>query len=266
MRINFVGGSGIMGGIHKPIFEKYGHEVLVTGRNSELTPVEAAKTCDLTIICVPISETERVIKEVAPHAKAIVDFTGIKSFPVEAMLRFSSDDCEVMGMHPLYGNVTKLNGKNVIVCETERTWDKCREIVKCFENEGAKIKKMDPKQHDFWIGGIAQNVRARLLETLALVVKDAGINIKALYEISPPPTRILLDLLARQVAEPSASLFKSMKEWNPFDREVMRMLKDNVNILSDKDFSKEIREMYGDEFDSACERGKKWVEGVGDNQ
>ncbi len=63
MKINIAGGRGIIGGVHKPIFENAGHEVIISGRYSSPSLEEAAQQSDLTIVSVPIDAAESVIKK-----------------------------------------------------------------------------------------------------------------------------------------------------------------------------------------------------------
>ncbi|MFQ5532116.1 MAG: prephenate dehydrogenase/arogenate dehydrogenase family protein, partial [Candidatus Nanoarchaeia archaeon] len=224
MKINIVGGNGIMGQVHKPVFERAGHEVIVTDRVSDIKPEEAAKICDLTIISVPISVTEEVIKKIAPYCKAIMDFTGLKKFPVETMLKYSPDTCEVGGLHPLYGNVSSIKNKTVIYCPTEKSREKCNKILEAFEDSGANIEKMSSEKHDLLVSGISQNARRKLLEAFGLLVKKQGISEKEFYNASPSPTQVLLDLLARQIDENNDKLYKEMADFNSFQEQVFREL------------------------------------------
>lgn len=261
MKINIVGGSGAMGNLHKKIFEDAGHEVIISGRDTNISPEEAAEKSDLTIISVPISATEEVIKKVAPHCKAIMDFTGIKISPIKLMIEHSPENCEVGGLHPLYGNVSSIKNRTVVYVPTEKSGKKCEEIIDTFEKAGAKIKKMDAKSHDLLVGVISQNARRELLNTFALLMKKNNLTAKDIYEIAPPPTKIILDLIARQVDEKNDNLYFEMQEHNPFKEEIEKEIKE---IFSEKKNSKEIhkmiRNLFGDELKPAQERAKKIVE------
>lgn len=258
MKINIIGGNGVMGSVHKKVFEDAGHEVFSSGRNSFPTIEKAAEESDLTIISVPIKVTEEVIKKVAPFCKAIMDFTGLKDFPVKAMLKYSKEDCEVGGLHPLYGNVKSIKGRNIIYCPTTKSGKLCGDVVKCFEKAGAKIKIMEPGKHDLLVGAIGQNARLKLFETYALLLKENGIEVSELYEIATPPTRILLDFIGRQVDKSNDDLYKQMKDFNPFTKKVEAEIKELFDY-SNVDHSK-IRELYGDKLKEVQERAKRIIE------
>lgn len=252
MIINIIGGSGIMGGVHRPIFENAGHEVIISGRNSSPSMEEACKQADLTIITVPIPNTIEVIKKVAPLCKAIMDFTGVKTLPIKAMLEFSLPECEVAGLHPLYGNVKSIAGRTIVYCPTERTGDKCKIILEILEKEGALIKAMEPEHHDRFMD-IVQNKRVEMLKEYLTEIKKNGLDIKEAYELAPPHTKILLDLIARQVSIENQGLYEAMRDFNELGDCKKDIKKDTLT-------PEEIREFFGKELVSAQERARKYVE------
>ena len=261
MKINIVGGNGLMGRMHKSAFEMAGHEVIISGRHTNLTPEAAARKSDITIISVPISKTEEIIKKVAPYCKAIMDFTSLKIFPINAMLNYSSGKCEVGGLHPLYGEVDSIRGRTIIYCPTERSGDRCNEIIDCLKLAGAKIKEMDPEKHDLLVAGISQSARLNLLEGFALLVEESGIDLNELYEISPPPTKILINLLARQVDESKDILYKELRDNNPFVSGIDEILASSIKHLREqKNLPERIRKLFGSELVSYQKKAKKIIE------
>ncbi len=250
MIINIAGGTGIMGKVHAPIFEKAGHKVLLSGRRTNPGLEEAAQLADLTIVSVPIPATEDVIKKVAPYSGAIMDFTGVKTLPVEWMLKYSNDSCEVAGLHPLYKTPLSLKSKTIIYCPTCRTGNKCLEVINALKENGAFIKSMFPEEHDSHMA-ITQNKRAIILKELASELISKGIRIEEAYELSPPPTRVMLDLLARQVDKSNGSIYEDMADYNPFTQ-----YKNIPKTCSPE----EIRTWFGKELVPAQTRAKKLVE------
>ncbi|MBI2046907.1 prephenate dehydrogenase/arogenate dehydrogenase family protein [Candidatus Pacearchaeota archaeon] len=261
MKINIAGGRGLVGRIHQPIFENAGHEVIISGRKTSPNLEEAAKICDLTIVSVPINAARESIKIVAPYCTAIMDFTTTKILPVNAMLKYTSKDCEVGGLHPLYGDVSSIKGRTIIYCPTKRSGKKCEEIVKNLEQAGAKIKQMSPEQNDLLVAGFLQNARTRFLEAYGLLLKRTGLTIQELYEISPPPTRILLDLIARQVNEKNDKLYNDMRKFNPKDYEIKKQLENCIKeVLQNPVYNpRQIRELFGNELEKAQKRIKDLI-------
>jgi len=261
MKINIVGGSGVMGRVHSRVFEYSGHKTIITGRSSEVSPESAAKECDITIISVPLSATEETIKKVAPHAKAIVDFSSVKIKPIEWMKKYSSQNSEVAGLHPLYGEADSIKCRSIVFCKTEKTGKNCLELVEILKKAGgAKIIEISPEEHDLYVNGIAQNVRTILLESFGKMVLNKKIDIKKFYDISPPPTKIILDLLARQANEANDEMYSSMKKLNPLQEELNKEIKKILEETILKQNPAEIRDFFGEAIKSAQQRADKRID------
>jgi prephenate dehydrogenase len=214
MKINIVGGSGPLGETYKPIFERAGHEVIISGRTSPITPEEAASQSDLTIFNVPISVTESMIKRVAPYCSAMMDFTGIKGFPIQAMTSYSKSGVEVAGLHPLHAKTDSIKGKTVVFCPTYRTGIKCREIVDIIRGEGANIVVSKPDEHDKMMH-LTQSKRILFLKQFVFDLILSGKTLQEVLTFAPPPMRIMLDMVARQFQERNDILYEEMLKFNP---------------------------------------------------
>ncbi len=260
MKINIAGGTGIMGKVHKSFFERNGHEVILSGRSTSPGLEDAAKMSDLTIVSVPIPATEEIIRRVGPYANSLMDFTGLKVFPVEAMLRYSREGCEVAGLHPLYGEVNSLEGRTIVYCPTEKSGKICLDIVDIFQKSGVEIKEMTPEKHDLYMG-ISQNARLILFESFALLMERHGINYEELYSVSPPPTRILLDLIARQANSSNDELYNSMREYNPSTPEVIGELIEIIGMSNGERIPQKVRDLFGEGLKEAQDRAKRLIDG-----
>jgi len=259
MKINILGGSGVMGQVHKPIFEAAGHEVIISGRSSLISLEKAARQSDLTIISVPISVTEETIRGIGPYCegRALMDFASIKAEPVNMMLKYSPENCEVGGLHPLYGAVSSISGRTVVYCPTERSGERCEILIQSLKLAGAKIKTMTSEEHDYVVNGKLQNARVALLGSFAQLVAETGLSINELYELSPPPTKILLDLIARQYDSSNDALYAAMLSENPRTEEIKKSL---IGKMSSLGSSEEIRNLFGEELRAAQERAKRIIE------
>ena len=263
MKINIIGGRGAMGRVHKKILEKAGHKVITSGRNTVPGYIEATKMADLTIISVPIHATLDIIKQVAPYAKAIMDFTSVKAEPINAMLEFSRDYTEVAGLHPLYGELKSVKGRTIVYCPTNKAGEKCSEVVKALEKAGAKIKTLSPFFHDKLINGVLQNVRASYLESFAAFLLESRLTYEELYEISPAPTRVLIDLAARLLGkdEKNQELYKSMRTLNPFNEKIALMSKQvTKDAFENKINYNKLKKFYGKDLSKAIKRSQKYVD------
>jgi prephenate dehydrogenase len=258
--INIAGGTGEMGKTHKPIFESANHEVIISGRHTKISLEEAAKISDLTIISVPIPYTEDMIKRLAPYCNAIMDFTSLKTFPLRAMLRHSHSDCEVGGLHPLYGEVSSIENRTVVYCKTDRSGIRCENIVNTLKNAGAKIKLMDPKDHDRK-AAYEQNARLFLIEAYTRLLIESGMKIEEAFELAPPPTKDLLYLSSRQFNQKNDEMYHAMQEYNPFNDEVKNKL---LEIFRNPDpkTPQRIRDFFGEQLSYAQERAKRIVEAI----
>ena len=262
LTINIVGGTGIMGKVHKQIFEKAGHKVLLTGRKTKLTPKKAAKISDVTIISVPIKVTKRTIKKIAPYCKAIMDFTSLKEEPLKTMLEYSNPNAEVAGLHPLYGEVKSIKGRTIILCKTRRTGKICLEVINALKKAGAEITSMGAREHDTIINNILQNARIQMLEAYGLILSKAGIDFDLAYRLSTPQTKIILDVLSRLVDEKSDDLYAEMRKANKSNK---AMIKDLIRSLiktekNPKQTREKIRALFGKNLVKAQERVKKIID------
>jgi prephenate dehydrogenase len=244
MIINIAGGTGIMGRTHKPIIENAGHKVILSGRETSPGLEEAAQMSDLTIVSVPIPAAGAMIKRLAPYCKAIMDFTGIKIQPIVAMSSYVPETCETGGMHPVYREFSP--GATLAYCRTDKSGERCQAFINIMQNAGARIKIMSPVEHDRYMD-VVQNQRAIMLKELITEMKAGKWTIKEAYEMSPMPTRIMLDLLARQVDEENKTMYEEMIEHNFFTRQ--RPRKQTLT-------PSQIREYFGDELKPAQERAK----------
>lgn len=250
MIINIVGGSGIMGSVHKPIFEKSGHRVITSGRNSNPSIKEAAKQSDITIISVPIDATEEIIKEIGPYCKAIVDFTSLKEFPVAAMLKYSDKKCEVAGLHPLYGEVKSIKNKPIIYCKTERSGQMCQELINCLKDNGAEIIEMSTKDHDKEVLSLNQALRIKEVAAYIKTITGGSLSVEEMYKIAPPPTKAIIELCARQINENNDDMYVEMIKRDKYMKSTEDKFLDNFKQVGKnyKKIASELRNSFGLKF------------------
>lgn len=76
-----------------------------------------------------------------------------------------------------------------------------------------------------------------------------------------PPTKILLDLLARQVDENNDDLYREMRPYNPSTTKLLQDLAAALDETKERDVPKRIRDLFGDDLlKEAQARAKKMVE------
>lgn len=237
--IGIVGGQGQMGRLFADYFRTLGIEILISDLGTKLTNTELAKNSDIVIISVPINCTEKVIKEVLPHMRkdsAIMDLTSIKEEPVKWMLK---GDCEVMGMHPMFGSTNPIPGQTIILCHTKKssTWSKWMENF--LRKNGAKTEKITPKEHDQTMN-IAQGLIHFAEITFADALRRCGMPVEQLFHFTGKASEMKVQLAARLIAQ-DAGLYGNIQISNPYAlkslKEFQKSVEELIKIVAKKDLS-----------------------------
>ncbi len=214
--IGIVGGTGAMGQWFTRFFEAAGYKVLISGRRTPLTYEQCAKRSDVVLINVPIADTPKVIRKVAPflrHGALIVDNTSIKGPAVAAMLRACRSDVEVLGMHTVFGpRVAALKGENVIFTPTERSRSRAKEFENIFYKHGARITHTSPEHHDKQMA-FHQNLIHFTKAVLAELVASEFKSHDDMLRYASPNSRQELAVIARVLSGDSA-LYRQIQEHN----------------------------------------------------
>lgn len=200
--IGIIGGIGGIGRWFAAFFEKEGHAVHVSGRDTGLRPAEMAGACPVVIVSVPIGVTEAVIREVGPHMKTnslLMDLTSLKKGPVRAMLETSSS--EVIGLHPLFGpGVQSLEGQNIVLCPArgDRWPPWVRDVL---GKGGANLIETTPERHDE-IMAVVQALNHLDTIVLGLAIRRSGIAREVLEAFSTPMFRGKLAMIDKVFSHP----------------------------------------------------------------
>jgi prephenate dehydrogenase len=227
--IGIIGGTGGMGRWFAAFFEKEGHTVRVSGKDTGPRPAEMAAACPVVVVSVPIGVTEEVIRQVGPHMKKdslLMDLTSLKAGPVRAML--ASSPSEVIGLHPLFGpSVPSLEGQNIAICPARgETWlPRVRGIL---EGRGAKLVETTPERHDE-IMAVVQALNH--LDTIAvgLAIRRSGIDRETLEAFSTPLFRGKRDMIARVFS--NTDLHAEIITANPHAAKMIGLYRDVVDAV-----------------------------------
>jgi prephenate dehydrogenase len=217
--IGIIGGVGGIGRWFAAFFEKEGHAVHVSGRDTGLRPAEMAGACPVVIVSVPIGVTEAVIREVGPHMKTnslLMDLTSLKKGPVRAMLETSSS--EVIGLHPLFGpGVQSLEGQNIVLCPArgDRWPPWVRDVL---GKGGANLIETTPERHDE-IMAVVQALNHLNTLVLGLSIGEAGISREELERFSTPLFRARLAAVENLFSHPQ--LYAEIIAGNPHAAEIL---------------------------------------------
>jgi len=255
-----------MGRWFKNFFSEAGHNVLISGRKTEITYEDVAQRCDVVILSVPLDAAISISKRIGhvmSQNQLLMDFCSLKESILKNML--SSTSAQVTGTHPLFGPFTdSISGQNIIVCPGRGTkWLEWLEDE--FTKKGAIVTHMDPVTHDrnmAVVQGLTHLLTiclGRTLQKLNMTPSDA-----ALY--STPVFRLKIDLLARLFAQ-DLGLYANLIGKNTHVKDAVDTFLSSMDeakkcLLSGQDenaisFMENIRDFLGDYCQDGLEESNK---------
>ncbi len=212
--VGIIGGTHGMGQWLAEVLTAEGCNVCVTGRNTPMTAADAASTCDIVVVSVPIAATADVIGQVGPLMKKkqlLMDLTSLKKEPIALML--SSSVSEVVGCHPLFGpSITQAAGNNIVLCPGRgKTWYDW--IKNIFLSSGYTLLERTPSEHDRMVA-IVQALNH--LNTIALgsVIARTGYAPDEIHRYATPVFRTKMEMIQKVFTE-SPDLFAQIIAGNP---------------------------------------------------
>lgn len=237
--IGIIGGQGQMGRLFADFFRSLGIEILISDLGTKLTNKTLAEKSDIVIVSVPIDQTAKVINEVLPYIRkdsAIMDLTSIKEDPVKWMLK---GDCEVMGMHPMFGSTNPIPGQTIILCETKKSGHWSKWMADFLHKNGAKIEKLSPKEHDQTMN-IAQGLIHFAEIAFADSLRRCGMPVEKLFHFTGKASEMKVLLAARLIAQ-DAGLYGNIQISNPYAlkslKEFQKSVEELIKIVAKKDLN-----------------------------
>lgn len=220
------------------VLEKSGHPVLRVGRRTGIRPEEAARSCDVVVISVPVEKTIPVIERIGPLVRKsglLMDLTSIKHAPMKAMLRYSRS--QVVGVHPLFGPKAdrKDDPRTVAVCrgrgDSGLSWIQDR-----LRADGYCVREIDPIEHDR-IMGVIQGASHFTTLAFALFLSRSGVPLDDLETWSTPAFRPVLRRIHALLSQPD-DLVQGLLEGNasalPFVAQYRQAVEDAERTLGGK--------------------------------
>lgn len=256
--IGIIGGRGILGKIFRTNFEAAGFKVLIAGRKPDgreiLSTKELVKKADIVIVSVFLKDTAQVLKEIVPKMRAnqlLADFTSVKEMPLEIMREAKS---EVVGLHPMFGEVASLRGKNIFVCEVRggKLWKILRQS---FEDFGLKLHEISAGKHDEF-AAIHQSATHLLSLAFAELLQKSKISPAKIFEIASPSAQLFLLMTGRilgQNLEMYADISLINKKTAPKIRELAKILDELASALETQNRPKLLAN-----FEAAAKFFGKW--------
>jgi prephenate dehydratase/prephenate dehydrogenase len=246
--ISIIGGTGKMGSLFAKALSEKGHKVIISGRTTKITPIEAAKRADIVIISVPIRETERVIKEISPYVKKeaiLTDFTSIKINPCKIMEKDSK--AEVIGGHPVFGPNVNIERQPFVICPIRAKQDSIEKYREILQSIGLNVFEMTPEEHDRKMGIIqAMNQFANL--SFANALKNLKFDLSK-RDLFSPAFNLKLNILERMLSQ-EPYIYADIETMNPYAEEyskayseAMREIKKCIDSKDNKALERKIEEM-----------------------
>ncbi|HVP95909.1 prephenate dehydrogenase/arogenate dehydrogenase family protein [Methanoregula sp.] len=215
MKAGIIGGTGKMGKLFAPVFERAGYSVMVSGRSTPVTSKDIALTCDLVVVSVPIRDTIRVIGEIAPllrEDQLLCDFTSLKAGPVAAML---ASKAQVIGLHPMFGpTVSSIARQTIVMCPARVNGTTLSDLRRIFTSEGAVCTIATPEEHDRMMA-IVQGLTHFVTICMADSIRRLGVDIEKTGPFMSPVYQIELSLVGRLLSQDPA-LYGDILQENPF--------------------------------------------------
>jgi chorismate mutase/prephenate dehydrogenase len=217
--VAIIGGHGRMGRRLAQLFADLGHRVLVADVDTALRPPEAAAAADVTVVSVPIAETEAVVHAVGPHVAPhglLMDVTSLKAAPLQAMLEATS--ASVLGTHPLFGpGVHSLQGQRVAVCRGRgHAW--AAWVVRMLEARGLVVVEASAEAHDRAMA-LVQVLTHFQTQVMGVALARLGMPLADTLPLTSPAYLLELYVTARHFGQDPA-LYGPLEMGNPRTPEV----------------------------------------------
>lgn len=143
-----------MGQWFRSFFESQSLEVLIYSRKTKTNLGEMIKKADIVMLSLPMSQIDKVIRQITPDLRENQLLTDISSLKENVMQTMSDTHSAVLGMHPLFGpsNMAPA-GQKIVICKQKTTAKSANNkhidfLLKTFQNNGLVIIEMAPSEHD----------------------------------------------------------------------------------------------------------------------
>lgn len=181
--------------------------------------LEKAAQMDIVVLSMPISKTESVLRDIAPHVKPgalVLDVCSVKQKPCELMRDVLPQTVDVVGTHPLFGpDSTKAGGqaahnilgRKVAVCPVRMEKHSVRNICMFLEKIGLVTYVVTPEVHDRQMA-VAQG----LTHYIALALREMDVGKQ---DLTTPKFDALLGIVER-LSNDSDVLLEDIQVLNPY--------------------------------------------------
>ena len=158
-------GAGKMGRWFAKFFLEQGMSVVVSDKDQDklarmreelkvetASNVEAVKSADKVLVCVPIENFKNVISEIHAYIRPeqiVMDICSVKEHPLKIMHKYIKNGA-VLGTHPMFGpGVKSIKNQNFVLTPTNAKEEEVAgEFGNWLKEKGAKVFVMSPREHD----------------------------------------------------------------------------------------------------------------------
>lgn len=162
MNIGIIG-FGRFGQLLAKILKK-SHNIKVYDRKNKASDAKklgvewglCAEVCnqDLIILCVPISEMDKVLRRIKNKIKKhsiVMDTCSVKEYPAKLMLKHLPRCTEIIASHPMFGPDSAkygLKGLQIVFCPQRVKKKNLNKIKNIFSEIGLETIQITPQEHD----------------------------------------------------------------------------------------------------------------------
>ena len=195
-----IGGGGQMGRLFGRLFSNAGFPLQIIEPADWPQAKDKLANAKLVVVTVPIQATCELIEQLPalPADCILADFTSVKSQPLRAMMQ--AHPGPVVGLHPMFGpDVPTLARQVTVVCHgrgrSQYAW-----LLAQLELWGCRLLECCSEEHD-QLMGLIQAVRHFSTFVSGAHLKNQGVNIERLLELSSPIYRLELSMVGRLFAQ-----------------------------------------------------------------
>lgn len=231
-RVGIVGGNGRMGKWFTRFFTDVGLDVTVSDVDTDITPADIARTCDIIILSLPMEIFPKVVRDIGmlvPEESLLTDFCSLKERQVECMLENSK--CSVVGTHPLFGpGEDSIEGRRVAICPGRgKRWLAWWEGF--FRHHGARTTIFPADEHDRSMAWV-QALNHFILLCLGKALEEDGIDLNQVFELATPSFERQLHIVARLCFQ-DPELYATIQMSNPYTDTAIRTFSKYAQMLKD---------------------------------
>lgn len=231
VRIGIVGGAGQMGAWLRHFWERLGHEVRYSDRQTALRNDEVVAWARVTFVAVPLDVTPVVLRDLAPHAtdgRALVSIASLMGPSADAL---AAVPAEALCAHPVFGpTVISTAGLPVIVAPVRGTrWAEW--LVASLRAAGLAVHVTTPDAHDARMA-MVQALLHSLYVALCQAFAAADLPAAEAIAWASPTLRLQLGMAARILGQDPA-LYADLVVGNPAAPAALDLLVQALQSLAD---------------------------------